>query len=126
MSETEALVETFGAKMYPAWHMVLNFLPPSVNHSYLTTGMGRRVLTRDAKAARESIMWSARETGFTPDSKKYYAIRVRFIFPRLDGGDIDGPIKLLVDGIFGTQADRRIMRLEVEKVVRKGVSRTEV
>lgn len=107
-----------------AWRFSLPFLPPSVNHSYVNSGSGRRVLRQDAKDLRDSIGFYALASGFRLKPGGY-AVHVTFTFPT-NRHDIDGPVKHLLDGIFGTAADKQVWRLVVDKSVEKGVSKTEV
>lgn len=109
----------------PCWAFQFDFLPPSVNHMYQAIGGGRKALTSDARQLRDSITILARRAGFEPQLGKCYAVRLRFTMPGWSG-DIDGPVKAACDSIFGSRSDHRIVRLEVEKRVERGVRRTAV
>lgn len=107
------------------WAMTLDFTPPSVNHAYFTDRRGRRLLSADTKRVMEFMTFTAAAQGFRPDIKALYGLKVRFTFPTW-GSDLDSPVKLLLDAIFGARIDHRVVRLEVDKIVESGVSRTEV
>ena len=103
----------------------LEYLPPNVNHQYVHLSGGRKALTKEARAARADIAKAAELAGFRLNKAAVYAVRVVFIFPRW-GADLDGPIKSLIDSVFGTRWDHRVVRLEAEKRVEPGVRYTEV
>lgn len=113
------------------WTFTLPMLPPGVNHMYrLTEARGGKALTDSAKELRAHFAAKARATGFVPDLKAQYGVRVTFTMPDW-GGDIDGPVKALLDAIFvppgRKQAwDHRIVRLEVDKRVERGIRQTDV
>jgi hypothetical protein len=113
------------------WSFSLPILPPGVNHMYrITEARGGKALTAEAKDLRRHFTHKARATGFVPDLKGLYGVRVTFTMPGWSGV-IDGPVKALLDSIFlppgGKQAwDHRIVRLEVGKRVEKGVTQTDV
>ena len=99
------------------WLIALDFLPPSVNHSHHNL-QGRRALTEAACNARDAIAAETQLAAFSPAVGLFYAVAIVFTFPTW-AHDIDGPIKPLLDAVFGPRWDHRIVRLEVAKLVRR-------
>lgn len=114
------------------WHLSLPILPVGVNHQYQPI-LGRRgavsgyrlALTSEAQRTRMAIALQARAVGFVPRADRYYAVRIRFTFPTWQH-DLDGPIKPLLDALFGSRADHRVVRIEAEKRVSPHEHGTEV
>lgn len=107
------------------WWFAFDDLPPNVNHQYVNRRGGRKALTAKARAQREAIAIAAGATGFRVRPTAVYAVRVAFIFPSWQH-DLDGPLKSLLDAIFGTRWDHRVVRLEADKIVEPGTRYTEV
>ena len=108
------------------WQFTLDFIPPGNNHQYMPIGRsGQKALTPEAKELRQIIGRIAEATGFRPELGAQYLVRVLFVFPGWSQ-DIDSPIKSLLDAIFGTRADHRVVRLEVDKAVVAKIRRTDV
>lgn len=114
------------------WHFQVQLLPPGNNHAYrLTEQRGAKALTRDALATRQVFTLAAIRAGFEPRLEALYHVAIVFTMPSWGGGDIDGPIKHLLDSVFTAPGhrqawDHRITRLEVEKRVERGCYRTDV
>lgn len=112
------------------WRFSVDDLPPSGNHQYKPrrNRAGEQVgwkLTQQARDDRASFTTAARTAGFTPSPDRYYIVRVRFTVSDIRT-DLDNRIKTLNDAIFGSDLDYRVMQLLAEKVVVRGVRRTEV
>ena len=108
----------------PVWFS-FEGLPPGNNHMYANNGRGGKVLTKEARAARESIGQAAEAAGFRLNPAAVYVVRLVFIFPKW-GQDCDSPVKATLDAIFTPRWDHRVVRLEVDKQVEPGVRYTEV
>lgn len=107
------------------WRFCLRFIPPGVNHQYVAIGNGKKALTQEAKDLRTLIASAVDGTGFVPRRDASYGVRVVFVMPGWSQ-DIDSPLKAMLDAVFGARGDHRVVRLEVEKRVVRGVRRTEV
>lgn len=115
-------------------HVILPYLPPGVNKQYGLTKRGYMYLTAEATDVRYDIGRTMLANGWKADPTKRYSIKVRFMFPT-DMHDLDGPLKGLLDSLFAVAGrkkmrwgalDYTVMRLEVEKCVEKGRSKTEL
>lgn len=106
-------------------------LAPSVNHCYLTTKMGRRILTDEGRSYMEVAALTARNaaqlTGWQYQPKAPLALILRFFFER-DNRDLDNAIKLTLDALaFGLGFnDRAVKELHAYAAVDKHQPRCEV
>ncbi len=98
-------------------HFALDFLPPSVNQMYGINRYGQRYVTAEARGLKESMRLLAQLAGFRPDLKKRYAMALDFVMPHLDRLDIDSGLKSLIDSVFSSRTDQRIMELHAFKWV---------
>lgn len=105
------------AAALPRFAMDFDFLPPSVNHMYGVNRNGQRYITTEARDLKESMRLLAQLAGFRPDLKKRYALGLDFIMPHQDSLDIDSGLKSLIDAVFSSRTDQRIMELHAYKWV---------
>ena len=109
----------------------LDLVPPSVNHAYITTRRGARILTADAAAFRNAailvVRTAARQQGFIVPPKKSLALTLYFFFAR-NNRDGDNAVKILQDAIAEALGfnDKRIVRWCIEKRVDKHHPHTDV
>lgn len=117
----------FPAAVTPrVWRITLPFLPLSVNRLYRPTeDTGRRVLTEEAKQERHDIAMIAALSGFCTEDGVLYGVRATFTMPNTRG-DLDNFFKQLLDSVFGKEADRRIVRLEADKRIERGIRQTDI
>lgn len=110
-----------------SWSITLPFLPISVNRLYRTTEQrGKRALTEEAWAERGTIGMIAALSGFCPEDKTEYGVRVTFTLPSRRGADIDNYFKQLLDSVFGQEGDKGIVELRAKKRIEKGVRQTDM
>ena len=117
------------AERVTAWHFCWPLLPISVNAAYWHGPNGKLFLTAEARGFKDSVAYDVASyppnVRFAPELKKRYAVRVAFTMPN-DARDIDNPLKLMIDALFGSKRDHRIYRLEVTKEVVPGKAQTEI
>lgn len=113
--------------MSQVWTFTVEDLPPGVNHMYrLTQNPGGKALTTEAKRIRRQFSDAAFLAGFEArGAPACYAVWVTFTMPGWSM-DIDSPLKALLDSVFGSRADHRIVKLSVLKRVKRGERATEV
>ena len=103
---------TVGRKPGP-WLIELDFAPPSINHSHNRSGHR----TQATRFMMDDIAKRTLAAGFgIPHPGRYYSVRVAFTFEDWSS-DVDNRLKSLLDGIFGSRADQRIVHVEATKHV---------
>lgn len=114
------------------WRFSLDLLPVSGNHQFAPRRgrngalTGQWVLTEEARSVRDAFTLAARAAGFRPSLERTYRVRLVFTVPSWSGRDLDNLTKGTLDAIVGQRYDHRVVRLEVEKRVQRGVRRTDV
>lgn len=88
--------------------------PPSVNHLYSTV-RGRRVLSREGRAFKQTAAAMALAAGVRPTADEV-EVRVEFYRPRKTG-DLDNRLKGLLDSLTGVAwvDDEQVRRIEAER-----------
>lgn len=109
----------------------LDLVPPSVNHAYLVTRRGRRILTPEAASFRSAAMvffaMAARQQRFVVPPKKKLSLTLYFFFAR-DNRDGDNAVKILQDALAEALGfnDKRIRRWCIEARVDRFHPHTDV
>ncbi len=111
-------------ELLQAFEITLEDMPPSLNNIYKTVtikGVGRRVMTADARSWKDSatllIRNAGRLQGFDIAPKQPFDIDVLYTAPNVLVWDLDGKAKLLIDAFcdaFGID-DRYLMELHQRK-----------
>lgn len=106
-------------------------IPPTLNHCYLTTRSGRRILTDEGRAYVEGAALVARNAaqreGWCYESGARLVLELRLFFPR-NNRDLDNAFKLLLDSLAAGLDfdDRQIKALHAYSAVDKATPRCEV
>jgi Holliday junction resolvase RusA-like endonuclease len=106
-------------------------LAPTLNHAYLTTRQGRRILTDTGRAyvATAALLAAnaAQHQGWCYAAKAPLAVTLRLYFAR-NNADLDNRIKLTLDGIADGLGfnDIQIVELHGYKAIDKHNPRCEV
>lgn len=109
-------------------------IPPSINHCYITTKSGMRVLKKSAKDFLEYVRVltkaKARKEKFVMRAeKKFFVMEIEFTFPNYRFPDPNNLIKVLIDAFEGIifKNDKyclpNIKKAEVKKNVKKTIVR---
>ena len=92
-------------------------LPPNTNHMYHHIRGGSKVLTAEARQFRKDCAVLL-PRDFRPALAHRYSVMVWLTFPS-DAWDIDGCLKALLDGCFGSRLDHRVCSLHAWKLINK-------
>ena len=100
-------------------------LPPTINHCYITTRRGQRVLTAEGKEwieiAQKRAKKAVQEQGWTVKPKKQVVIEIDTYFPDKRRRDCHNGAKLTMDGLEKVLYDDdryvlpRYMLVEIDK-----------
>ena len=106
--------------------LAIDLLPVSLNHQYQRgPGKSKLHLTDEARSIRDAFTIEANLQHFRARKDRYYEVEVTFTFPEWSM-DSDNYLKPLMDALFGTRGDHRIVRHHVKKRVMPGTSSTVV
>lgn len=117
----------------PNGRITLPFVPPSVNHAYITTCKNGRVLrfpTKDAKSFKEQVALACRTAGVTSPIPKgtNVLLQATYVLPNNRARDLDNLLKMTQDGMNGIvfEDDNQVTRIIASKSIEKGVAHTEI
>ncbi len=106
-------------------------IPPSVNHCYVTTKTGMRVLKKSARDFMDYVRVLARakarkERFVMYSEKKFFKMEIEFVFPNLRFPDPNNLIKVLIDAFEGIifDNDKYCLPSITSAVVKKNIRKT--
>ena len=96
-------------------------IPPSVNHLYLTTCSGKRIMTKEGRA------WMEEARYYLPDEiiLDKVDVTLRFYYPDNRRRDLDNSMKVTLD-LLPLKDDSQVYALRASKLVDKDNPRVEV
>lgn len=110
-----------------------DFLPPSVNHAYITTRYNRRVLNGSAKQFIKDVktlttIKARKERLVRYDRKDFFIMELEFVFPNRKFPDPNNLLKILIDSFEGIvfENDKWCLPAIISAKVVKGVKKTKV
>jgi crossover junction endodeoxyribonuclease RusA len=113
------------------FEIVIDEIPPSVNHCYVITRSHKKVLTRTAKDfiqyVRDLTAIKFRKERLTMYSdKKFFKMEIEFVFPNLRFPDPNNLLKVLIDAFEGVvfENDKWCLPSITSAKVQKGVAKT--
>jgi Holliday junction resolvase RusA-like endonuclease len=117
----------------PDFEIVIDRIPPSVNHMYVITKRMQKVPTKTAREfiqyVRDLAFLKAREKQFVKrTNKQFFKMEIDFVFPSYRFPDPNNLLKALIDAFEGVvfENDKWCLPAVTSAKVQKGVSQTTV
>lgn len=104
-------------------HKLILPLPPSLNHAYITTKTGKRIMTNTMRQYKESVSWQVKAAVKKPYPKLN---KISYVFYHKDNRvrDIDNLLKGIRDCLKGTLVvDDCWQRIHEENIKSAGIDR---